>query len=260
MSDYRPPPLGDDIDDLRDLCAKVQQRYDTAIRAEDPLILLTDPPFVTMAPAMFVLRCDLATMALGVAGVVALFFWTVPGFVLLALAALAWLVRWLVYFTVVAPARRRVAQCRVVPAAVVQAFLGGFEAPEDIEEARPFTGVVVFDLDQSKTVQELGALARTCLAAKSGPDDGPLVELKRLLIAGDTSFEHETFHLFEAVAGNDQTHATQIMFNRKNDLHGGYLSTKVQLILAHPKHPGHVCPVPLALFESDRSMELLRGQ
>lgn len=259
MSDYRPPPLGENISDVADLRAKVRQQIRVACKQGEPILLFSDPPFVTRPPIMFVLRSSIAVFLIGFSAMITMVFSLDAGFLVAAVAALVWGVRWLVFFWYVAPARRRLSECQVLPAVVVQAFLGGFRPPEGDTNTRPFTGIVVFSFDESMTISRLRNLADVCLEAKTGPDDGPMSDLKRLLIAGDTSFVHATFRLPDAIAGNDRTHATPIFFDRDNDLADGYLSTNAQLILAHPRRPDHVCPVPLAFWESQRSRELLNG-
>jgi len=132
--------------------------------------------------------------------------------------------------------------------------------PPDEDPGTPrFTGVVVFSFDESVTIARLRSLGKQCFAAKTGPDDGPLAALKRMLLVGDSAFVHGTFRLPLSLAGNDRTYATPIMFHRDNDLADGYLSTAAQLILAHPRAPEHVCPVPRSLWDSLRSRELLSG-
>ncbi len=257
MSDYRPAPLDENIADLDQLRKRVHERVRAACRQAGPFDLFTDPPFASLPAMMFVLRCDLAVMLLWAAALLALLFSPLIALVLAALGVVAFVLRWVVHFWRVAPVRRRLAECRVLPAVVVQAYDGGWLPPDEDPGKPLFTGVVVFSFDESTTIARLRSLGKQCFAAKTGPDDGPMAALKRLLLTGDHEFVHDTFRLPAAVAGNDVTYATPIMFHRDNDLAEGHLSTAAQLILAHPRVPQHVCPVPLAFWDSQRSRGLL---
>ena len=259
VSDYQPPPLNENITDLVDLRAKVRERVGVACKKGEPILLFSDPPFVTQPPIMWALRCSLAVYLLGFAAVITVLFSLDWGVVVAALAILAWGAKWFLHLVYIAPARRRLGECQVLPAVVVQAFLGGFRPPEGNSNARPFTGVVVFSFDESVTIPQLRSQADMCLAAKTGTDVGPMADIRSLLLTGDTNFVHETCRLPDAIAGNDCTYVTPILFDRENDLADGHLSTKAQLILAHPQRPDHVCAVPLAFWNSQRSRELLDG-
>lgn len=243
--------------DLDELIDRVQERFDAATRQVEPLLLLSDPPFVGRGPLVLTLRCFLAGVVLAVAAVVMLFVWEPAGLVLGAAAVLVFVAGLLVRWFVVAPARRRLRGCRVRPAVVVQAFDGGFEPPDGERNVRPFTGIWVFSFDPKVTVSQLRTLAGQCYSHKSGPDGGRFGELKRLLLTGDTEFVHETFRLPREMAGNDQTFATPCLWIRERDLADGYLSTYVQLILAHPDRPQHICAVPHALWKGGNAMALL---
>lgn len=233
--------------DLNGLIQRVQERFNDACREEEPLLLLSDPPFVTHGALVFTLRSFLAGIVLAVVAVVMLFVWEPAGLALGAVALLAFLASLVVKLFVVAPARRRLRACRVRPAVVVQAFDGAFLPPTGDRNVRPFTGVWVFSFDPSVTVPQLQDLARQCFAHKRGPDDGAYGPLKRLLLTGDTDFVHQTFRLPRELAGNDQTFATPCLWVRDRDLVDGYLSTHVQLVLAHPDRPEHICAVPRTL-------------
>lgn len=242
---------------LDELIDRVQERFDAAVRTVEPLLLLSDPPFVTRGPLMFTLRCFLAGVVLAVAAVVMLFVWEPAGLVLGAAALLAFVARLIVKWFVVAPARRRLRACRVRPAVVVQAFNGGFEPPDGERNVRPFTGIWVFSFDPAVAAAQLQELAQQCFAHKRDPDGGPFDELKRLLLTGDTEFVHRTYRLPREMAGNDRTFATPCLWVRERDLADGYLSTHVQLILAHPEHPQHICAVPHSLWKGGNAREVL---
>ena len=115
----------------------------------------------------------------------------------------------------------------------------------------------MFSFDETVTVSRLQELAWACFDKKRGSDEPPYGALKELLLTGDDEFVHRTFRLPRELAGNDVTYATPCLFVRERDLADGYLSTAAQLILAHPKHPEHICAVPLALWRGDNAVELL---
>lgn len=240
------------VEDVHARCEQIRRGLLEAYGREDPVLLLTDPPFVTKGSIAFVLRCELIGMLLPVLALIALFVWLPAALVLGALAALAWILRWTVHLAVVVSARRRLRECRVLPAVVVQAFDGGFLPPEGDANTRPFTGVVVFSFDEAVGIAALREVGPLCFAAKSGPDAGPMAAVKRLLLQGDVEFVHVSARLPAEIAGNERTFASPILFVRENDLPDGHLSTLAQPILAHPERPEHVCPVPLRFWAEHR--------
>lgn len=257
MSGYQVSPLGDDIVDLADLCRQVQARVHTALETEEPVLLLSDPPFVSQESSAFALRCQLWGIASAVLAGIAVFVYWPAGLVIGGICILLWVAFWFTQLTKVGPARRKLRACRVLPAVVVQAFDGGYRPPDGDANSRPFTGVVVFRFEEPDGAPSLGELAGAVFDAKTGPTGGPLGDLKRLLVTGDTAFEHETVRLPRGLAGSEQTYATPCLWVRDNDLRNGYLSTKLVLILAHPDHPEHVTAVPLVFWQGRRSFELL---
>ena len=242
---------------VNELCESTRQDLVAALKDDTPFELFTDPPFASHRAMLFVLYCELAYLGLGVVAVITSFFSWVAALVIAAVVVLAWVLKFVVNLVKILPSRRGLRECVVRPAVVVQAYPGGFVPPDEDPDTPRFTGIVVFSYDESVTGEQLLGLAGVCFEAKNGPDDGPLAELKQLLLFGDTEWDHRTFRMPKEALGNDRTYATTILFDRDNDLLEGYLSNTVQLIFAHPDHPEHVAAVPKRFQDEARVNALL---